>query len=484
MSDLTFLGSKLVPKMRWDGPAVAGGLWTARERPRAVWARACGPSLAGACGPHLAGACGPPGLRLRAAWARALPLAARRRLLPLRPSACLSSCYTGGFPLPSDRWHPLSYSRAPSYTEVMSGDPVPSSDPAVGRKSVALPDGERRSTKGAKVDDVASTLTGDLLMLLHKNFHIPNDVVTTVPKRSDRASLPPPGYLTVSEACLRAGLRFPPSTELVEILRRCRVCLSQLSYRAMSVTMGLIALFRDRGAVLTPEHPSRMGQLTSDVHGRVTFRCKWLDMRTRDHAKNWSSSYFFVRNDWGLLEKWGKMRDLPAPLHVGEEDMMRLLKVPNVEHLLYEVRYLNKYIEEEFLFKIDRLQVDLERAHATITQLREDQRAFGERFAVLEAENKRSQTLIAEKEAALTSFESAREARDHIYEVEVKALEQQCLDDGFIQGFLKGIGVEVEGLTPSQASDDFPPGSDGDEIESELQKAFALEADDKVVDIE
>ncbi|KAH0449390.1 hypothetical protein IEQ34_020082 [Dendrobium chrysotoxum] len=31
---------------------------------------------------------------------------------------------------------------------------------------------------------------------------------------------------------------------------------------------------------------------------------------------------------------------------------MRLLKVPDVEHLLYEVRYLNKYIKEEFLFKV------------------------------------------------------------------------------------------------------------------------------------
>ncbi|KAH0457038.1 hypothetical protein IEQ34_014945 [Dendrobium chrysotoxum] len=253
-------------------------------------------------------------------------------------------------------------------------------------------------------------------------------------------------------------------------------------------------------------------------------------MCTRDPAKNWSSSYFFVRNDWGLLEKWGKMRDLPAPLHVGEEDMMRLLKVPDVEHLLYEVRYLNKYIEEEFLFKvglsfhsgrsdarmlkptskvpeppvpIDRLQVNLERAQVTITQLREDQRASGERVAVLEAENKRSQTLIAEKEAALTSFESARviddfkksiafkiiiqdhvqEARDHIYEVEVKALEQQCLDDGFIRGFLKGVRL-MQRKTGVEASDDFPPGSDGDEIESELQKAFALEADDEVVDIE
>ncbi|KAH0468385.1 hypothetical protein IEQ34_003418 [Dendrobium chrysotoxum] len=380
-------------------------------------------------------------------------------------------------------------------------------------------------------------------MLLHKNFHIPNDVVTTVPKMSDQASLPPPGYLTVSETSLRAGLRFPPSAKLVEILGRYGVCLSQFSYRAMSVTMGLIALFRDRGTVLTPEHLSRMGRLTSDMQGRVTFRCKWLDMRTWDPAKNWSSSYFFVRNDWGLLEKWGKMRDLPAPLHIGEEDIMRLLKVPDVQHFLYEVVYLNKYIEEEFLFKvglsfhpgrsdarmlkptskvpeppvpvpkaaskrqvrgedpqvllkkkklegvaantgkvapisspvkirvpgdvlshqcvgrrkaddlgefkrkydqktreakvlekelcgcrtelanivqsislqnqqIDHLQVDLERAQATITQLHEDQRASGEKVAVLEAENKRSQTLITEKEAAMMSFESARVIND------------------------------------------------------------------------
>ncbi|KAH0470519.1 hypothetical protein IEQ34_000242 [Dendrobium chrysotoxum] len=187
----------------------------------------------------------------------------------------------------------------------------------------------------------------------------------------------------------------------------------------------------------------------------------------------------FVRNDWGLLEKGGKMRDLLASLHIGEEDIMRLLKVSDVEYLLYELHYLNKYIEEEFLFM------------ATITQLHEDQRAFIEKVTVLEAENKRSHTLITEKEAALTNFESSREAHNHIYEVEVKALEQQCIDEGFIWGFLKGVrlvqrksGVEVEGLTLSQASDDSPPDSDGDEIERELQKAFALEADDEVVDIE
>ncbi|KAH0455786.1 hypothetical protein IEQ34_015818 [Dendrobium chrysotoxum] len=198
----------------------------------------------------------------------------------------------------------------------------------------------------------------------------------------------------------------------------------------------------------------------------MTFRSKGLDMRTQDPVKSWANTFFFVKNDWGLLEKWGKMRDLPAPLHVKEEDIMWILKVPNIELLLHEVCYLNKYIEEKFLFK----------------------RASIEKVAVLEAENKRSQTLIAEKEAAFTGFESSRvvenfkksiafktiiqdriqEARDYIYEIE-------CINEGFIRGFLKGvrlvqrkIGVEVEGLTPSQALDDFPSDYIGDEIESEL----------------
>ncbi|KAH0435382.1 hypothetical protein IEQ34_026620 [Dendrobium chrysotoxum] len=211
--------------------------------------------------------------------------------------------------------------------------------------------------------------------------------------------------------------------------------------------MGLIALFRDRGATLTPEHFSRMGRFTSDTHGRVTFRSKWLDLRTRDPSKNWASAFFFVKNDWGLLEKWGKMKDLPSPLHVEEEYIMRILKVPDIEHLLFEVRHMSRYIEEEFLFKSI--------AFKTIIQ------------------------------------DHVQEARDHIYDIEVKALEQQCIEDGFIRGFLKGVrlmqwktGVQVEGVTHSQASNDFPSCFDGDEIESELQKAFDLDVDDETVNIE
>ncbi|KAH0461722.1 hypothetical protein IEQ34_009297 [Dendrobium chrysotoxum] len=240
----------------------------------------------------------------------------------------------------------------------------------------------------------------------------------------------------------------------------------------MSVTVGLIALFRDRGATLTPKHLSRMDRFTSDTHGRVTFRFKWLDLRTRDPSKNWANAFFFVKNDWGLLEKWGKMKDLLAPLHVQEEVIMRILKVPNIEHLLFEVglsfhtgrsdartlKPTSKVPEPPAQTskvapkrptrgedpQANQHQIDLAEAQTKITQLLKDQKASKEKITSLEARDKRSQTLIAEKEAALSGSEPSKiikdfkksiafktiiqdhiqEARDHIYDIEVKALEQ------------------------------------------------------------
>ncbi|KAH0469914.1 hypothetical protein IEQ34_001472 [Dendrobium chrysotoxum] len=68
-----------------------------------------------------------------------------------------------------------------------------------------------------------------------------------------------------------------------------------------------------------------------------------------------------------------------------------------------------------------------------------------------------------------------QEAHNHIYDVEVKALEAECTEDGFIRGFMKGVrtvhrktGAEIEGLTPSQASGDASSDSGGEELESEL----------------
>ncbi|KAH0464458.1 hypothetical protein IEQ34_007244 [Dendrobium chrysotoxum] len=364
-----------------------------------------------------------------------------------------------------------------------------------------------------------------------------------VPARTDRACFPPPGYVTVYEFSLRAGLRFPPS-ELIDILMIYRVCLSQFSYRVMSIVMGLIVLFRDCGV--------------------------------------------------------GKLKELHVPLHIGAEDLLRILKLPDLDALHYEVRYLSRYIDEEYLFKV-RLSTQEGRLHAQILKKsarvpevvpqknhskrpgseeglqaprkkKEDEvltvvskgprvspsksyipedvlnhQCIGRRRAeelysdfklemtktlndwqrvceelveaqatikqqektqhVLEAENERLKSVLSEKEAqqlpsaVIEEFKKSyafkiinedhiQAARSHIYDVEVKALEAECAEDGFIRGFMKGVrivhrktGAEIEGLTPSQASSDASSDSGGEELESELQRAFALEEDEDDVEI-
>ncbi|KAH0449791.1 hypothetical protein IEQ34_020483 [Dendrobium chrysotoxum] len=133
------------------------------------------------------------------------------------------------------------------------------------------------------------------------------------------------------------------------------------------------------------------------------------------------------------------MKDLPVPLYVGEEDILRILNIPDVNHLLFEVHYLTKYIEEEFLFK-------------TIIQ------------------------------------DHLQEACEHIYDVEVKALERQCMDEGFTRGFLKGVrlaqckaGVKIDGITISQDFEDPSSNLDGAEIESKPRQAFS--SDDESIDV-
>ncbi|KAH0449710.1 hypothetical protein IEQ34_020402 [Dendrobium chrysotoxum] len=156
------------------------------------------------------------------------------------------------------------------------GDPTssknPSKDHPVQQSKVS-----KRIQKAPKADDLISTITEDSFISFRKKFHFPNDLVMKEPARSDHACFPPPGYMTVYEFSLRAGLRFPPASELIDILTICGVCLSQFSYIVMSIVMGLIALFRDRGVVLSLECLSRMGCLFSVAQGRISFRSKYID---------------------------------------------------------------------------------------------------------------------------------------------------------------------------------------------------------------
>ncbi|KAH0470524.1 hypothetical protein IEQ34_000247 [Dendrobium chrysotoxum] len=326
-------------------------------------------------------------------------------------------------------------------------------------------------------------------------------MVVKVPSRSDRACSPPLGFVTVYEFSLRAGLRFPPSPELSDILMIYGVSLAQLSYRAMSIIMGLIVLFRDRGAVLSPDCLARMGRLIGDTQGRISFRSKWLDIRTRDPSKSWISDFFYVKNDWNLLKKWGKLRELPIPLHLGAEELLRILKFSDIDTLHYEVRYLSRYIDEEYLFKVG-LSTQAGRSHAQMLKksVKVSEAAIqsskippkrpGSEDNVQTVKKKRVEEVLAvtSKDPLISPSKShipedilkhqcksaafkiivedyIQEARNHIYDVEVKALEADCMEEGFIRGFMKGVravqrktGAEIDGLTPSQASGD--PSSD------------------------
>ncbi|KAH0461374.1 hypothetical protein IEQ34_008949 [Dendrobium chrysotoxum] len=332
-----------------------------------------------------------------------------------------------------------------------------------GDRAVAQQEVLKKTHKVAKPDDIVSTITGDSLIIFMKKFHFPNDLVMKVLGKFAHVCSTLMGFLTVYEFSLQVGLRFSPPSELIDILRICG--------------------------------------------------------------------------------------DLPIPIHVGVEDLLKVLNLPDVYTLHYEVRYLSRYIDEEFLFKVG-LSTQAGRSHAhmlkkltkvpeviiqpskaspkrlgnegdpqtskkkrveeilTVTSkghhvspskshIPEDilkHQCIGRRWA--EELNKRLQSLLSEKETTSKSEQSPsrvikefkksvafkmiiqdqiQEAHDHIYDVEVKALELKCMKEGFIRGFLKGVrlvqqktGAEIKGLMPSQASSDSSLNFDGDEVESEL----------------
>ncbi|KAH0452817.1 hypothetical protein IEQ34_017141 [Dendrobium chrysotoxum] len=465
------------------------------------------------------------------------------------------------------------------------GDPASSKNPSEDRLAQRS-EISKRIQKAPKANNVISTITEDSFISFRKKFHFPNDLVMKVPARFDLACFPPPGYVTVYEFSLRAGLRFPPASELIDILTICGVCLFQFFYRVMSIVMGLIVLFRDRGVVLSSECLSRMGRLFSDAQGCISFRFKWLDIRTRDPLKGWISNFFYVQNDWevrylsryideeylfkvGLSTQEGRLHAqmlkksvrvsevVPQKSHSkrpGSEEGLQAPRKKKADEILIEyisdillsqhsdfklelTKTLNdwnkefvkvKYLQGEYKKKydnkvkemkavedqlegcrvelankitsassqnerMDRLHIELVEAQAMIKQQEKTQQ-------IIEAENKRLQSVLSEKEAqqlpsvAIEEFKKSYTFKiiieDHIQDVEVKALEAECIEDSFIRGFIKGVravhrksGAEIEGSTPSQAYGDASSDSGGEALENELQRAFALEEDEDDVEI-
>ncbi|PKU63101.1 hypothetical protein MA16_Dca025837 [Dendrobium catenatum] len=215
------------------------------------------------------------------------------------------------------------------------------------------------------IDDVPSSITSDdTLVAIHKKYHMSNDLVMVVPKKIDRARDPPKGFITLYEMTLRASLRFPLAPELLEIFRACGVPLAQFLCKTVTIIVGLTVFYRERGVKLTIDHLSKMCKLTSDVQGRVLCRGrKWLDFSTRDPSKNWSSSFFFVQNDWRFSKKWGRLKELPNFPQLGEEEILKTLNFSNKKILQEELRHISQYVLEEKLFKVG-LSIHARRSHA------------------------------------------------------------------------------------------------------------------------
>ncbi|KAH0448774.1 hypothetical protein IEQ34_022574 [Dendrobium chrysotoxum] len=103
--------------------------------------------------------------------------------------------------------------------------------------------------------------------------------------------------------------------------------------------------------------------------------------------------------------------------------------------------------------QMDRIHIELVDAQAMINQHVKDQQILEEKITAIEDENKRLQSLLSEKEAksklklspskVIEEFNKSvafkmivqdqiQEALNHIYDVEVKILKLECMEEGFI----------------------------------------------------
>ncbi|KAH0454615.1 hypothetical protein IEQ34_016539 [Dendrobium chrysotoxum] len=124
-----------------------------------------------------------------------------------------------------------------------------------------------------------------------------------------------------------------------------------------------------------------------------------------------------------------------------EEDILRILKIPNIKSLLYEACYLDKYVEEGYLFKVG-LSIHAGRSH--MTMLKKSKKAQEINAQTSKVSSKRSlknndPPLSSKKKKKSIIQDPIKEACDHIYAVEVKELERQCIEECIIRGFFKGI---------------------------------------------
>ncbi|GMH07714.1 hypothetical protein Nepgr_009554 [Nepenthes gracilis] len=180
----------------------------------------------------------------------------------------------------------------------------------------------------SKVESIKSVLTTEEMEKIIFQYKIPSSYLRSIPKETDRADSPPTGYITVYEAHLKSGLRFPLASELQTIFSDLGVSIARYHANAVRYLCNLCIFFRLRGTTLN----------TSIVRALFKF-CQngdWISLSPRDlnisgviidTVKNWKDRFFFLAvPQSGISNAWGKIPESlsgkPSP---EEEESVKLL---------------------------------------------------------------------------------------------------------------------------------------------------------------
>ncbi|KAH0458984.1 hypothetical protein IEQ34_011798 [Dendrobium chrysotoxum] len=221
-----------------------------------------------------------------------------------------------------------------------------------------------------------------------------------------------------------------------------------------------------------------------------------------------------MQNDWNLQKKWGKLKYLLIPLYVGADDLLKMLNLPDVDTLHYDVRYLSRYVDEEYYLRsesdpqaskkkrVEEILTVTSKGHhvsPSKSHILEDilkHQYIGRQWAeklvkYLQGGYKKKydgkiKTLRAVEEqlakciTELATMSPSRAIEEFKKSVAFKMIVQDQIQEARIRLVHRTTGAEIEGLTLSQAFGDTFLDSNDDEVESELQKAFSLEEDNDI----
>ena len=147
-------------------------------------------------------------------------------------------------------------------------------------------------------EDIISTITGQDVQRITNRYKL--EVV--IPCELERLHRPPPGYITVSEAYLKFGVRFPLHFFFMEVLKHFGLTVFQVTPNGWAHMIGLFGLFVERGiGPPTTTEFTWFYSIKSNKNDegfyyfakRVTKRLQAV-AKIKESLGNWKEAYFYI----------------------------------------------------------------------------------------------------------------------------------------------------------------------------------------------